>query len=372
MISAIQPYIGVYRPRFGLVSSVTPSTQLFQDLAVPYSFNVYSPLGEKLNVGASDLASATASAKTIAMGDLHGSFHKLFETLIATGLVNMPAPQVKRFTELTHQALDKQRVKELQALIPSMQWQAGRQLILMGDIIGDRGPIDTLTLDIIEHLRKDHPDRIINIASNHDHGAFDYWMTGQPVMFPAHQASMMRALILAEDKNALREKYARFLSHTKLMHYQPETQALYVHTPLKADTMKSLFSALQQAGLWHVPYEQMSAKHLPDFVETANRFYRDYLVSAMQHGQGNWVAEKFFSEHKDGFLWVRSRLSNTKKLPFYQQGVRFLVHGHDQKSQYSGYSIFNGVRPDYNVVNLDQEVRKGYMPCAETSPLFLT
>jgi len=65
---------------------------------------------------------------------------------------------------------------------------------------------------------------------------------------------------------------------------------------------------------------------------------------------------------EDGFLWARNKLKHKKDMPFYQAGVKTLIHGHDLGSGLgSPYSVFKtkDKKPGFSVATLDQEVRKG-------------
>lgn len=394
------------------------------------------------------LAQQLRNAQVIALGDLHGSYLKLVETLLATGLVSMPPQTVEEFkaladyfhesiqseprykkdlnpyqayanlklTGLTHQEaliqlkrrgfmpkelteLEQRRAhyqklyQQFQPLFQKMEWtgKPNQQLILIGDALCDRGPLDQLTLDLVEHLTQDHPERIIRLASNHDYAVLQSLTQQHMNMDWLVGGSMGRALMIAEKPDwvqvhlapsgkqqveltikppeeflslaRLTERYARYLRDSKLLHYRENSQTLFSHAPINQAELKSLEKTLNHYQ--YLPAEANQPFQIPPLLKSANSLWQDYVENAFKHRELSKVMhDMLIGQGLTGFLWIRSKLDCLKDLPWKGQGVKALVHGHDQTSQESGFNMTkaafnNPLDSPYVVVNLDQNTRKG-------------
>ena len=305
-------------------TNLTPPLKLVQKFAIPYQVNLLSRIDNQKAVPALEASKQLAEAPVIALGDLHGSFLKLTETLVLAQLIRIPRNLVKGFKESASQierlvAIDpklespdtKKSIKiyeaHLLACIDQFIWTGDkRQLILIGDVLGDRGPTDKLTLAIINKLRADNPERIISIASNHDNEALnmmEYSIKSKKTRFSEmwadpSRASTLRAFNLsadsAEERKALLDSYMEYFQHQKLLHYNPKTQTLYAHAPISEHNLESILKACapqspilaRQITDWNAPLipqiEQpdRSGKtlHIQTIVNELNQAYNTFLL----------------------------------------------------------------------------------------------
>jgi hypothetical protein len=262
---------------------------------------------------------------------------------------------------------------ELVELLPSIKWIGGdRKLILIGDVLSDRGPCDLLTLKIIEHLTKDrHDDRFIRLASNHDHNVVP-WLAGGKTQISSDQscsldrAEMLAAYINQKDENRqeltkLRELYKDYLNQSKLLHYDPATKTLYTHAAVTNKNLDKLVKVLKETDS-SIPKRSkiQDGEAISAFVNKANKYYTKYV--------NKWIEQKYnenpgfenvlAGDPKKAFLWNRSALSSRGELPLKGQGVSRLVHGHDSRSKRSSYGTNSS--SSYHIVNLDQDIRKDH------------
>ena len=334
------------------------------------------------------------------------------ETLVATDLITMPQATAERFMLLalhpTNFSMNPERLawldRELQALIPQMRWKGeDRQLILIGDVLSDRGPLDTVTLALIRHFSQQAPERIVRLASNHDHNVLGYLLDEESLMRPEFIPSMSRASEVAcfnQQFGTLAAQYYEYLSCSKLLHFDTESQTLFAHAPITQAHLKSLepFLKLVRDRVPHqlerepLPVDNIEhPERVTHFVDKANQLYQEYVLMN-QASYNEFVQDLPTAEAcreslrhyqqvidplltgEDGFLWARNDLTKRISLPFLKAGVKTLVHGHDVQSASSPFSLRAlGTRAnaDYVVANLEQNVRKGnYIPPDEDSVIF--
>ncbi len=385
---------------------------LVHEFGIPYNFTVMSPDGLKAGIEPQQLASELKSARTIVLGDLHGSYQKLIETLVAADLIDMPKAQAQHYLGLAnspgnfsdHSLLLSILDKALQFVIPSIRWKGGdRQLILIGDVLSDRGPLDTVTLSVIEHISQQAPNAIVRMASNHDHNVLGYLLDEKSFLGTAFVSSMLRACDVATENKQfgdLAQKYFRYLLQSKLLHFDSETKTLFAHAPITEAQLKGLeplLEAFQTRSPEQVKPQGFQVatvsgpKDVEHFVSQANLLYQEYVVAhllvyrAFVQNQDDAEQKRAILKQyencvepvlsgEEGFLWVRGPLNQAESLPFSKAGVKTLVHGHDPQSAYSPFSLRkSGERAgrDYVVANLDQNVRKGNdVPPNEESVIF--
>lgn len=396
-------------------------------------------------------------AKIIALGDLHGSYHKLAETLIAAGLVSMPSQSAARFRVLSEafrgeiasekhyppsrnvyqcyvtsrlngkspekalkmllqngftgvEVEDVSRRREtyrdyynqLRPLIREMEWigKPGQQFVLIGDALSDRGPLDHLTLDIVEHLNPENANRIIWLASNHDHAGMQSFIHKRLVLGWQTAGSLGRSLLISRKPDQVQvrftpdgekikvqiepvlqeesgrhfaDRYKRYLQDSRLMHYKADSKTLFTHAPIVDDNLDALNTVL-----WlYYPDCIQPAETNPDNISSAdvqkplgidwaNRFWKTYVEKVFCKKALEGPVETLLMGERayNGFLWRRESLNDERVLPFYGGGVNALVHGHDQQSLNSRFATQKQAEhadliPEYTVVNLDQQTRKG-------------
>jgi hypothetical protein len=359
-------------------SSSPLQSAVMRDVNYPFQLFGTSLEGGSLHGSAQEVLPLLAHAKTIALGDLHGSHQKLMETLLATNLIRMPEASQRQYTQLSmrlnklvendllHQGdlyirnpKSKDEAQKIQRSIKTqletIQWNGGedRQLILIGDVVADRGPLDSITLDILEKIKDQHPHRVVILASNHDHDGFGFLVKKRHEMKSAFVGSQKRAFETSEDKAALEAQYKRHSRESSLMHYDAETETLYTHAPITMKNMESLTGIMKQHGYLpeNFKLETMRKDGLKDLTEQANTFYRNMMEKAFEQKRQDLALEKTLACRRNGFLWRRGSYRKPQEIPFYQRGVSRLVHGHDKASQRSN---LHGTI----VYNLDQNTRK--------------
>lgn len=385
-------------------SSVTKTASvqdLLAILQIPYPFTIYSRKNDASLKGLSaDKATEhLAKARHIALGDLHGSYRKLVENLVTAQLITMPKDTAKKFVEYSNKLenylqqdpwLDKSpeiinTVQELQQnlkkLISTFKWTGGnRQLILIGDVLADRGPLDSLTLTIVDQLtevnsktkEEKHPERLIRIASNHDHDALRYLSGLQPASAILElTASYYRALQLAiknpdaQEADKLFEQYARYLGASELMHYNSETGSLYTHAPVSKKIINDLSQALAaknrlSRSKWSF-LDVVKEEQFSEFVKDMNQAYQTYVRDYFsKYAKPNTFARNHqaLETRLQNFLWTREPSNLLRKNQFHY--IKTRIHGHDSgRKQPCNIERGATIHPnDYVVVNLDQSVRK--------------
>lgn len=361
-----------------------------------------------------------AEKSIVAMGDLHGHYRKLVETLATGRFITMPETVAHEFVWQSEalerclqqdpglfRAASREEARRIQnqllGLIAHFQWIGeDRQLLLIGDVLGDRGPLDSLTLAILAHIKRQKAFQsrqkgsvnpkpsFIFIASNHDHGTIRVlldpkrWLT----MGLNTQGSLHRAfrLLKAEEETpqaletqkqaeaGLTAQYRNYLMHSKLMHYNPKTGSLYTHASVSRRNIQKLMDTLGSQNLikpeWR-SLDTLKAEDLPDFIETVNRIYQWHVWECFTRGES--PAKTSNAAKLDGaflqFLWERDEdecLHQEEEAPFLKQGVKTLIHGHSWgvKEPFNLEGRLRRQQPvekdDFLIVNLDDRtVRKG-------------
>lgn len=361
-------------------------TALLNTFNIPYPLDIKSHLNHRNMSGlnAIEAAGYLKHAPVVALGDLHGSYAKLVETLLLSDMITMPPEIATRLKNIMNDPRNfsddmnelNALYDELKAVIPHIEWKGNRTLLLIGDVLSDRGPCDLFTLKIIEHLTQDgHDDRFIRIASNHDHNVLPNLIHNMNTLNPADSINRARSLAEHHGSDAeadLKQMLRHYLSQSKLMHYNPETQTLYTHAPITNRNLEELIVLMRTKG-HSVP--DLSTINTPADIrrlaEQANQFYHGYVIDCIDNQRLDTQVEKTLREN--GFLWNRSSLNDENDLPLKSKGVIRLVHGHDQDSKNSPFRMRDPSRtstaPSYDVVNLDQNIRKYDNP--ETQAAFL-
>lgn len=376
--------------RVGYRAPVTSGQALLQTFPVPYHFDVYRPGAVQHTIEAPHTLKSIQHARLVALGDLHASVQKLMETLVVGDFIEASPTTLKRFRRdliaLHHDILkpvqvpglseadqkermvsgwdDRQQrrvlkhVRALEAHIKAIRWKNDRrQLLLVGDVIGDRGPLDLVTLSLINHLRQGHPDRILALASNHDHDVYDQLVLNRSsVKEPIHKGSFLRSKMLEPHLNPgeLRESIHRYLVQSKLAWYDAPSGTLFSHAPVA----KHYYAQLNQDSDMvryqadhPLPSNPKPSQRIEQWVAGANHKYQAYVQAGFEdlvnsqslRQRGNFVflpsgAKGEFHQFLQHFLWDEDPLDEAQDLPFYQQGVSTLVHGHRDSTKESPFS----------------------------------
>jgi len=377
--------------------------------SVPYKYSIFNSDGAVADGRYNQIQKSIADANTIALGDLHGSYQKLMETLVVTGMASMPPESARQLVKLSQRLEDLvannpllmevpvepergplferilskiyrdedvipltplEKASQLQEdiinLIKTMSWTGkdGQSLILIGDVLADRGISDRITLELLSHISRPNPERIIRLASNHDHAGVHFLLTGKTTMH--HQGSQTRAFQMTrnEDYDALGELYLEHISQLKLMHLDHETKTLYTHAPVTKENIISLINNLKAEDLLdsNFSYHDISSKNISQLIDVANYFYKEAVMFPFENNLTfvDDLAEETLNNDRSGFLWSRSSHPLIENLPLYEKGVNALVHGHDHSTiQESPYSLDSAEKdPRYSIAGLDSDVRK--------------
>lgn len=239
---------------------------------LPYQVNVLNPSKVNGNEAADAISYLEAVKKlkttdNLYLGDLHGAWQKLLQHLSMAELVQMPEATAKKFVSL-HQELEtaygsnaslesiNQLIHQFKETLSQVQIiDDGRGIHLIGDIVGDRGHNDMLTLLLLDHCQDKIKSRVF---SNHDFAAIEAYQRAfnDPNIYIAiegggqiHSAS--RAFELAQsnipnkavDLNALKDLYDKHFKQLKLIHYDEQTETLSLHQAFNPDKVPQILAA---------------------------------------------------------------------------------------------------------------------------------
>jgi len=378
--------------------------ELLDIFSIPYDIVIVEQ-GKASKPMSSELASPILkSASLIAVGDMHASFQKLLETLVICDLVTLPFNSAQACATLLEPLnnrklnLKEQRkiYESLQKVVHSMHWKGdNRTLILLGDVLSDRGPLDMITLDLLLHLKKQASEGLIWNASNHDHNVLTSFSKTQSYILYSQIPSLIRAIKLAKymgtetQKHFLKQCFS-YLSQSRLLYFDQENMTLFSHAPIGNEQLKMLKPFLKPGT--PDPDKITTSADIQCYVDAMNRFYRDYVKHQYRMLKKSfWKTEpdqpELYKSKKSrlanrqaqvepqltrvnhptdtakgsGFLWTRKILQHLKELPFHQAGVKTLVYGHTQEipGKLSPFSINHpNKREDYTLIPLDQDCRK--------------
>lgn len=288
-----------------------------------YSFEIFRPskIDGKYGIYGEDPAGREISnelqtAEKIAIGDLHGSFVKLIETLVAGGMAHIESGKAEKLIELSqicrdifynfalaadtrknirsdwkhyklnratlvfsnqpnfswvtnsegsfsyHPQLDlaksiidpktgqkdlpflmgikqyKLAYTELKEIMSEVVWIGGdRKLLMLGDVLGDRGVSDYLTMTLIESLRNQaklagNNNPIEIIASNHDLGIIG--VDPNIGQYSAPNNSYGTSFLL-ESIDDIENKYSEYFYQLKMFHYDTNTDSFFAHSRISSD-----------------------------------------------------------------------------------------------------------------------------------------
>lgn len=402
----------------GVSSAAQPLSkhqELLKVFNIPYSYTVLSKNKVQANLNPQQAGQVLKTANTTVVGDMHGSYYKLVETLIAADLIEMSPSDARTFVFLAkserNNSSDPEELallcRDMKTIISGMKWKGGdRKLILMGDMLADRGPLDNITLDIVKHLSQQTPaENIVRIASNHDHTVLATLLKSRSYkMHSSCNRSISNALKFKESDPKLYQEFVQnaldYLQASKLMYLDKENKILYTHAPISTKELRDLNSLIKLICKSKNQEEPPSLSRIKDlngvgdFADRANAMYQEYVetcakvINAPNQAAIAEIKQRLFNVQtiyeqdcfrgesneelrkvqgaKQGFLWARNELKEQSQLPFIQAGVETLVHGHDsQSAQQSPFSILNTApnivgsnAAHYTVINLDQNIRK--------------
>jgi hypothetical protein len=206
-----------------IATSLQPMHNVFANAKdfLPYQVNVLNP--SKLNgneatdaIGYLEAVKKLKTADNLYLGDLHGAWQKLLQHLSMTEMIQMPEETAKKFVKIHKEVEDAYRIfgntdlEKMNQLVHQFKEALnqvriiddGRGIHLVGDIVGDRGQNDILTLLLLDHCKAKIKSRVF---SNHDLGAIENYQLevhdkGKGLHFnPAQGISTFRAFELAKN-----------------------------------------------------------------------------------------------------------------------------------------------------------------------------
>lgn len=332
-------------------------------------------------------------ARLLALGDDHASGLKLMETMILGEFITMPSDKAREFIALYNEMVNEMpgkftklisdfswkekfipKYERLLELIGTIDWIGeDRHMLLIGDLLSDRGLYDGIILAIIDTIRKRAKAKgfhgpVTILASNHDYDFIVSKFHPDRTIDSAQAISHFR-MAMIESEDSILETMTRYYDNMDLLHYDVGSKMLFSHGAITKDSIRRLQEAMGFR-------EPITEKNLLDFIEQANTWFRTFtkkLLSAMTTFTNDMTQNKeivrknFYPEYEilemllSHFLWA-GRTEGTpgidvphytnQNIPLSEAGVRGLVHGHDLKDR--GTNI-NG----YRIVNLDNIGRKG-------------
>lgn len=345
----------------------------------PYKLSLRRMSGGLNQLNDQELLQQLTSSKRVTLGDLHGSFLKLVETLNNAKFVSISGDDMRIFTSvnlklakpLMHDPflkkpenikLVEQSLTQLEPLIKKMNWvDDSRQLVLIGDIVGDRGPLDIITLKVLKQLSKDKPDRIVTLFGNHDNAALDFIIN--PNNLDKIDTSPCDSLLSSNsfftktnrNKQELLDDYTWFLSRSKLAFYDKETQTLFSHAPITQQNVEEVLELLHKNKWLKQTPQQIMQSCDPDKVASVCDTLNAAFSAVVQNKQVLTKNSPFYN-----FIWQRdNKLDDYADLPFFNKGVKALVHGHTTKTEGSKF-IIDEPKKDaaFTIVGLDNDCRK--------------
>lgn len=381
------PHLRNPSPRF---SGLTlPEVKALNPGGFTNNFKLHLPSTSILQAGVSTLFPLLQKAKLIAEGDLHANTRKLLELLFLSNFIDgLPTPQAKKlfalaseseFLPLSNEADLAQFNRVYQefktALIGLKPTNDNRQILLIGDVISDRGADDRLTLALIQAINQQQPGKILTLAGNHD---LNVVADPDRQIIPKQAKSGFPGMI--ENSGMMQAMYRAYLSQSQLLYYQPALKSLFSHSPITDDDIDLLFNTLKQRNLLPPTLQsqtQVTADTLGTFVDIVNRFFQDTLKVHFvnpEDPQTKTAMDVFMK-----FVWVRSDLSDKTDFPFrHIQGLK-LIHGHDtdsrDKSPYSrdvkAKTLPSDASLSHSLVNLDNTYGKYSNSNQNERPLFI-
>jgi len=238
-----------------------------------------------------------------------------------------------------------------------------KKLVLIGDLISDRGVSDTLVLHLLKKIReKNQP---VVMASNHDmepfFRAFKYGYSPEA----KQRASFYRARVVDMDRlnKELREHYKGMT----LFYYDKEKKLFFSHAPITKELMAELKESCEYTGALDTPEEMTT------FVEKANAWFANIISDSVDetfHLTPESRGKQFHLLRE--IVWNREGLMQKEEVPFPQNVVKGYIHGHDSDSKSGQLRPEDGQKqkdsPDPVVYNLDNTHRKQETPTSLSRP----
>ncbi len=342
---------------------------------LPYQVNILTPAQHQVNIAtpaqynppdgrhAITYFQAVEQLKTvdnIYLGDLHGAWQKLLQHLSMAELIHMTQQTAQKFVTI-HEALEEAYAFDEPDLATINHWVSqfkaalqevsvvndGRGIHLLGDIVGDRGQNDILTLLLLDHCKEKIKSRVF---SNHDLGAIENY---QQMFYNkgvgshcAPAVSSFRAFELVHSNLAdkavrlaeLKTLYENHFQQLTLIHYDEQTQTLSLHQAFNPQKLQLLLKAYIQKGKEQRQLEEAfktgSKAEYKAAIETLNKRFQAYVKGWLK-GDNKSLQKQFWGFYRD--MWytdsrrdfATQALPQDKTFPFYNpNAVTQVTFGH--------------------------------------------
>ncbi|PIR83180.1 hypothetical protein COU19_01835, partial [Candidatus Kaiserbacteria bacterium CG10_big_fil_rev_8_21_14_0_10_56_12] len=338
---------------------------------------------------------ALAQADTVTLGDAHGSAAKILEAAILSELVSCTRETADTiqdvYAELVNAGRDvdmegehapfktaeqkklfAEKQKEFIGLIQEIEWIGGeRQLLLIGDVLRDRGVSDAVTLAMLDGIRR-QGGIVTTLASNHDcdalftlaldrsrTGSNDGEITSIYTLGDQEQGisdTRSRASLEGDEKKHYYRQVREHLKSLSLFYYDEESNTFFSHAPVTPEQIEKL-RAMVGMG-------EITRANVAEFTQKANEWYANLVDAVLDESKRYAAADVEFLSH---LVWERSDVTSSDSAPLYGI-VNTFVHGHDMGSKFGSLAAFKldtqtqEWSDTYNVVNLDNGFRKGSAP----------
>lgn len=315
-------------------------------------------------------AAQLRKSRRVVMGDLHGSWEKLLETLAMAGMVTMTPDQARGFYRISQkfQQLVREDVRfekpeslakaralfdSYEHLVGKVRWSGGgRQMVLTGDTTLDRGQSDLFTLTLMSRLFQDaqrqgchEPLKIV--FSNHDHWALSlynkYYLghrsTHEGFKDPARLDTMLAGWyrnykLVAQDPalmDRMKRLYETHFQRQVLMAYDPQTRTLVTHGSVDRQLYTQMMKALNlthEAERAEVrggnPWALQQVLHKANLKTTA-QFITPVLNPKKPFEEAQALLE---TPALEAFVEARKEPARTGGFPLPTSLLAFQVHGH--------------------------------------------
>ena len=257
-------------------------------------------------------------ANEITGGDMHGNSKMLTHFLVQTGIARVKGDAQKPWKELMRK-IDDNDVAGFKETLPHCLELVTppKNLVLLGDLLADRGQNDWFTLCILEFLHdKGQPFDVI--FSNHDAAFVEYYLDNKNKSltepYAVSQAGVTQHGLQGDQGNSLinlnttlnegpgktREKKRqafnemteKYLGHVKLVECHQDQRSLYSHGVMN-DAL--LFDLATLSGLNE---HQQSETGLQEKVHVINRYFRSALQRDGEYFRQMMNLETGFGEDK--------------------------------------------------------------------------
>ena len=297
------------------------------------------------------------SSELVAMGDAHGSALHILEVALMGGFITMhetDATQFKHlYTELitlaqasydknihneyfpftSQEEIDHFSTKQAELLttMNSITWVGGdRTLVLLGDTTHDRGLSDTITIALLNKIRKTKPKNVKILISNHDanpifrktnHVLANHTTQG---VFECGDKNQYISRLRADKTKLDKDTVFEYLLSQDLFYYNEKTNTFFMHALVQSEHIKKLQQTL------NIP-EITDKTGIASFVSAANIWYRETIKKIKAANNDTIIDHEIEKDIRllNTLVWTRAQhaYENKESIPF-SHIIANVVHGH--------------------------------------------